>query len=586
MGTAHHGTALAGEGIRNGISKLLGPFASAPPPSFLIEINNGSRSYMTIRVSTCLIAILAAATAAEAKPPTLDRLFPPGAQRGQTVTVTASGSFEHWPVQAWGDDPGIAIKAEKEKRQLAVTVSADAKPGVHWIRLSDEEGATALRPFIVGVLPELVENESKDQPIPLEGSRITINGRLGKGGDVDEFTLLLKKGETLVAAVDANRLLGSPMDAVLQIASAEGFVVAQNDDDQGFDPRLSLEVPADGTYRVRIFAFPATPDSTIAFSGGDAYVYRLTLTTGGFLDHGYPLAVARSNPGQVEAHGWNIPEIAKKLAVVTEGTLDHASLIHPEIANTIDVRLVSHPALTEQEPSDPAHPQNIPVPSTITGRISPERDQDAFTFFAKKGQSLNLLVESQSLGTPLDAVLRVTDAQGKTLNDVDDNGKEHDVRLAFSPPADGDYRVSIRDLHGQGGERFVYRLTVAAPEPDFGLTLKADRLTLTPEKTGTLEVAVERKDGFKGPIEVRFDGLPEGLSAPSVRSEPGKGTEKTVTLSLTASAAALSGPFRVIGKAVDQPMPERPARVAIEGFSATTDRPWVTVLKPAAAKAP
>ncbi len=103
--------------------------------------------------------------------------------------------------------------------------------------------------------------------------------------------------------------------------------------------------------------------------------------------------------------------------------------------------------------------------------------------------------------------------KAKQLNDVDDNGKEHDVRLAFSPPADGDHRVSIRDLHGQG-ERFVYRLTVAARNPDFGLTLKADRLTLTPEKAGTLEVAIERKDGFKGPIEVRFDGLPEGLSAP------------------------------------------------------------------------
>jgi hypothetical protein len=538
-----------------------------------------------------LMVVVAAASAAQAKPPTLDRLFPPGAQRGRTVAVTAAGSFDHWPVRGWSDDPGIEIKADKEKRQLSVAVSADAKPGVHWIRLGDEEGATALRPFLVGVLPEVVESESNDKPTAekptaLESSRVTINGRLGRRGDLDEFLVPLKKGETLVAAVAANRLLASPMDAVLQVATAEGFVLAQNDDDRGFDPRLSLEVPADGTYLVRIFAFPATPDSTIGYAGGENYVYRLTLTTGGYLDHGYPLAVARSDPGAVEAHGWNVPERARSLQVVAEGSPDTASLAHPDFANTVDVRLVSHPALTEQEPSDQAHPQAIPVPSTLTGRIAPDRDQDVYTFKGKKGQGVDVLVESESLGAPLDPILRVSDENGKTLNDVDDSGKERDVRLSFTPPADGTYRLAIRDLHGQGGERFVYRLTVAIPEPDFQLALKSDRLTLTPEKPEKLEVTIERKNGFKGPIEVRLDGLPEGLSATSVRSEAGKGTEKSVTLSLTATAAALSGPFRVIGSAADGSMLERPARIPIEGFGATTDRPWLTVLKPTTPKAP
>jgi hypothetical protein len=59
-----------------------------------------------------------------------------------------------------------------------------------------------------------------------------------------------------------------------------------------------------------------------------------------------------------------------------------------------------------------------------------------------------------------------------------------------------------------------------------------------------------------------------------------------VTLSLTATAAAASGPFRVIGNAADGSMLERPARIPIEGFGATTDRPWLTVLKPATPKSP
>ena len=98
------------------------------------------------------------------------------------------------------------------------------------------------------------------------------------------------------------------MDAVLQVVSADGFVLAQNDDDVGRDPRIVFEAPAAGTYIVRLFAFPATPDSSIRFAGGSAFVYRLTLTTGGFLDHAFPLAVGRDGPRAVEAIGWNIPE--------------------------------------------------------------------------------------------------------------------------------------------------------------------------------------------------------------------------------------------------------------------------------------
>ncbi|HZW30402.1 MAG TPA: pre-peptidase, partial [Isosphaeraceae bacterium] len=43
---------------------------------------------------------------AMAKPPTLIALFPPGAARGQTVDVEATGTFDHWPVQGWVEGQG------------------------------------------------------------------------------------------------------------------------------------------------------------------------------------------------------------------------------------------------------------------------------------------------------------------------------------------------------------------------------------------------------------------------------------------------------------------------------------------------
>ena len=75
-----------------------------------------------------------------------------------------SGTFDHWPVKCWVDGAGLSIEAGAEKGKLAIHVAADAEPGVRWVRVYDEEGATNLRPFIVGTLPEVVEVGTERRP--------------------------------------------------------------------------------------------------------------------------------------------------------------------------------------------------------------------------------------------------------------------------------------------------------------------------------------------------------------------------------------------------------------------------------------
>ena len=71
-----------------------------------------------------------------------------------------------------------------------------------------------------------------------------MNGRLAKTGDVDGFGVSLTRGQSLVASVEVERHLGSPMDAVLQVTSQEGLVLGvKNDDDVGRDPRIVFEAP-------------------------------------------------------------------------------------------------------------------------------------------------------------------------------------------------------------------------------------------------------------------------------------------------------------------------------------------------------
>src|SRR4029079_2714160 len=118
----------------------------------------------------------------------------------------------------------------------------DAVPGLHWLRAHNAEGASGLRPLFIGTLPEVMEKEPNDEPktAQLLNQSSVVNGKLSRSGDVDCFAVALKKGQTLVASLEANRTLRAPMDAILQLVSADGFVLDENNDFHGLDPQLAF----------------------------------------------------------------------------------------------------------------------------------------------------------------------------------------------------------------------------------------------------------------------------------------------------------------------------------------------------------
>ena len=460
-----------------------------------------------------------------AAPPKVNYFFPPGGQRGQSVAVTASGEFSNWPVQIWSDRPGITATCEKDKGKLKIEVAADAVPGVTWLRLTDGEGASQLRPFVIGTLPEIAEDEPNDRPekphaVP---AKCVVSGRLAKSDDVDGFVLDLKQGETLVAAVQANSVLGSPMDSVLQVcelierrgsslqqSQVEAFVAAQNHDAIGLDPQIVFSVPRDGRYLVRLFAFPSDPNSTIGFAGGDNYIYRLTLTTGGYVDHALPLVLPRE-AAQVRLAGWNVPETP---IGVPAGDESLAWLFHPEAASSWPAARLAHASLVADDSSDPSQPQAVQLPVTISGRLEAADDVDAFAFLGAKGQKVRVEVAAASLGFPTDATISLLDAEGKVVAEADDTGRDgRDPVLNATLAADGQHRVVIRDLHGRSGLRMVYRLTIETPEPDFELSLAADAYVLAADKPLEIPLTVTGREGFNESVEIHVLDLPPGVTA-------------------------------------------------------------------------
>ncbi|MFO0907935.1 MAG: PPC domain-containing protein [Isosphaeraceae bacterium] len=526
--------------------------------------------------------------AVEAKPPTLTTLDPAGARQGTTVRVKLTGSIDPWPPRFWTDGRGLTVVPTEDKGYVWATVASDAEMGVHYLRVANDDGASTVRPFVIGSIPEVREVEPNDDPARpqvLPRTIVTINGRLARNGDVDGFAVPLKKGEVLVASLDAARGPASPMDGLLQVARPDGIVLAENDDDHERDPQVVFRAPADGLYVVRTFAFPATPDSRIGFSGGDAYLYRLTLTTGPFADHAVPLAVTRGQPGKVQVEGWNLGEPKPQVAVAGNprpGTPAVSTLPVPGAANPVSLRWVDHPVATEVEPNPTDHPQPITPPVSITGRIESNTDLDVYEVRVKKGEKLQVRVESRSLGQPLDASLTILDAQGARLSESDDANNAPDPSLNFTAPADGTYRLVVRDLEREGGPRAVYLLTVTPPESDLLLRVGGERFETTLKKPLSIPITITRPSGDARAIEITAVDLPPGVTAKPVVSEPTGSTSRKVNLELVPdpSAKPVSGPFRVVGRikggTAGAEIPGLAVRDEIKGD--TTDL-WLTVTR-------
>ena len=520
--------------------------------------------------SLCVLCVLCGEISAA--PPNITYLYPAGAQRGTTAEITAAGMFDPWPSQMWASGKGVSVLPGKEKGKFSVTVAADAIPSVYWLRAHNADGASPLRPFVVGMLPEVSELEPNDDPKKPQTlvASCVVNGKLGKPNDVDCFALSATRGQTLVASLEANQTLKSPMDGVLQILSADGFVVAQSNDFHGLDPQVMYNVPKDGTYIARVFAFPATPDSSIRFAGADTYIYRLTLTTEGFADYAFPLAASRANPGTVDVIGWNIPEVARKLPVSGDG--DTGTLFHPGIANPFRLTLEPHPVgtVTNSAPTPPF---------SASGRLEKPGGAPMFSFTGKKGQALFVQVQSRAFGLPLSPVVRVLDADGKPLARAEPPTLASDTTLSFTPSVDGRYVVEVSDLYGGGGPRYAFLLRVVPVAPDYELTITTDRFTITPGKPMMVPVKVLRKNGFTKPVEITAEGLPDGVSA-MAEMPVGKADPALVTLAFTAEKPGISSALRLVGRVKDEPALTRPARFvpATPDAAEPTADLWLTVL--------
>lgn len=478
--------------------------------------------HLNIKIVTFIwLSLYGALAVAEA--PSLTRLFPCGGCVGTTLQVTASGKFATWPVQVDCQPALLQWKALEENGKFEVSIPPNAPSQVYLVRFYNGDGCSNIKRFIVDDVPcqtevepnNLIKNGNTIDSLPRQ-----IFGVLQKGGDVDAYRVHLKAGAKLVATVDAQNWLRSPLDAVLQLTDERGNVVAENIDTHNLDPQVLYSAKRDGTYTVRVMGFPESPDSTISFVGNDNCQYRLTLTTSGHLEAAFPLAVQIQQPTTLKPYGIDVPE---NLAAWTQtaNDLGEFHLNHPHLTGHWPLVVVEHPIH-----SDPIGNEAKAVlpPVGLCGAIRQPQQQDVWLVQLEKDKSYRFETDSQKLGFPLDPVVRLLNAEGKEVQKVDESNGGRDPNFVWKANAAGLFKLIVEDAEGFSGPSHFYRVFIKPVEPSVKILGTVDHVEGEIGKPIEVKLNIERLDGFSEILEAELlidtaHPLPDGCTFSSSISE-------------------------------------------------------------------
>jgi hypothetical protein len=134
-------------------------------------------------------------------------------------------------------------------------------------------------------------------------------------------------------------------------------------------------------------------------------------------------------------------------------------------------------------------------------------------------------------------------------NDDGGPGFGADSRLDFTAPNDGEFLIHLKDVRGLQGPDFAYQLIVRRASPDFTLTASTENPNIPRGGRLPVEITANRTLGYQGPIEIRFIGLPAGVTASAATIPPGQDSG-TVILSASAQAPMwlAAAPFKIEGR--------------------------------------
>ncbi len=494
----------------------------------------------TTRAIVAALAILGLAfpAAGQTSYPMLTRVEPTAIQRGQVTEVVISGVqnlegasallFEgtglsgqilEGDVQAKGGRRG-GRNGRSSSIRASIEVAADSGLGPRELRIVTPRGVSTVGLVVIAEEPVVAEADDKANDDPSQAQEIAlpavVAGSVGKTEDVDWYRFRAESGQTIVFSLWGNRLenkihdLQTHLDPLISLQDEAGRELAVGDNFYFADPMLSYTFENAGTYRLQV------RDAT--YAGNANWTYALTISPAPFATSVFPMAVKPGSRAELRAEGVNF-ETSQAITLDVPSNLAPGRIARPLptaqgptqpvplVVTTLPLTLE-----TEDAPSEVEKATRVTLSSAVCGRLGEPNDRDGFAFEAEKGTIYSFEVVSRRVGSQADPVVRIVDAQGKQVIEADDTfGK--DPRIEWTASADGIFAFEVRDLHSRGGPGFGYVVLAEVARPDYGITCDPDKLNAGPGSRAPLFVKVERRNGFKGSVEVNLEGLPVGLSA-------------------------------------------------------------------------
>lgn len=454
------------------------------------------------------------------------------------------------------NDPKRQPNAQLEETVLlSLSLDATAEPGRREVRVRTPAGLSSPFGFHVGQFPEVLEREPNDlgaEEAIAQSLPYVLNGQI-MPGDVDRFRFPAKRGQRLVFQVSARELVPYLADAVpgwfqavVALYDPAGKEVGYADDYRFHpDPILTYRVEQDGLHELEI------RDSI--YRGREDFVYRITIGELPLLTSVFPLGVQQGTSTTVALSGWNLPSetLVVDAADMQPGRHPLSVVYRKHRSNEVPFVVDTLPEFLEQEPNntiDTAQP--LTPPGIVNGRVDQPGDWDVYRFDGRAGGQVMVEVMARRLDSPLDSVLKLTDAQGTLLLINDDfvdaaSGlvtHHADSQLHITLPADGTYFIHVGDVQNKGGPAYAYRLRVSARQPDFALRVVPPSVNARPGTTVPLTLHAVRRDGFDQDIEIRLKNPPAGfqISGGWVPADQDK-----ITLTLTVPDSARDEPYRI-----------------------------------------
>jgi len=479
-------------------------------------------------------------------------MHPRGTSRGQTVTLDIRGKQLAEAAALLTTYPGIeqtAIEQPADNHiRVTIHVAGDAPLGLHPLRLRTARGVTPLALFSVGALPEVTETEPNNdaesaQAITLP---VTVNGTI-TSEDVDVFRFTGAAGQTVKLEVEGMRLGATLFDPHLAMLGPAGHRIGSVDDTRLTvqDPALVVTLPEAGDYTVHLreTAYRGDGNSHYRLHVG-AFPRPLVATPSGG-QVGQPVEITWLGDSTITTQTVQLPE------TVASGFKMFPANDAGSAPSPVPFVLSAHPCIMESEPNNNADKANaITIPAGISGRIDGDRDRDWYKFDAKQGQTLNVTVSAQAIGSPLDPIVHIRAGKGKYLAGNDDAGGP-DSRLQYTIPSDGTYHVQVHDFLHRSDPLMTYfveiapvapRLSVTINPPDAGMAVPAGN-------RAAMVLTASRKafGGIDGSLDIALVDLPAGVVAYADRM-PASVAQVPVVLEAAPKASPDGAMARVVAR--------------------------------------